>query len=94
MTTLKTRLSEAQEIAKSLVGMFLYDTVVDTIVCLEGTQVIGGFLAESPLSSAPWRRLTDIESPLFLVKKMWRITLTMTTETARCAGRGESWTRW
>lgn len=56
MATLKTRLSEAQEIAKSLVGMFLYDTVVDTIVCLEGTQVIGGFLAESPLSSALWRR--------------------------------------
>lgn len=46
MTTLKTRLSEAQELAKSLVGMFLYDTTVDTIVCLEGTQVIGSFLAE------------------------------------------------
>lgn len=46
MTTLKTRLSEAQEIAKSLMGMFLYDTVVDTIVCLEGTQVIGSFLAQ------------------------------------------------
>ena len=46
MTTLKTRLSEAQEIARSLVGMFLYDTAVDTIVCLEGTQVIGSFLAQ------------------------------------------------
>lgn len=51
MTTLKTRLSEAREIAKSLVGMFLYDTVVDTIVCLEGTQVIGAFLADE-LTSA------------------------------------------
>lgn len=46
MTTLKTRLSEAQEAARTLAGMFLYDTVVDTIVCLEGTQVIGAFLAE------------------------------------------------
>ena len=35
MTTLKTRLSEAKEIAESLSGLFLYDTVVDTIVCLE-----------------------------------------------------------
>ena len=43
MTTLKTRLSEAQEIARSLSGLFLYDTVVDTIVCLEGTQVVGSF---------------------------------------------------
>ena len=49
--TLKTRLSEAQEIARSLSGLFLYDTVVDTIVCLEGTQVVGSFLAEE-LTSA------------------------------------------
>lgn len=46
MTTLKARISEAQEVAKSLAGMFLYDTAVDTIVCMEGTEVIGGFLAE------------------------------------------------
>lgn len=46
MTTIKTRLSEAREVAKSLSGMFLYDTIVDTIICLEGTEVIGSFLAE------------------------------------------------
>lgn len=46
MTTLKARISEAQEVARSLAGMFLYDTAVDTIVCMEGTEVIGGFLAE------------------------------------------------
>lgn len=46
MTTLKTRISEARDVAKSLAGMFLYDTAVDTIVCMEGTEVIGGFLAE------------------------------------------------
>lgn len=46
MTTLKARISEARDVAKSLAEMFLYDTVVDTIVCMEGTEVIGGFLAE------------------------------------------------
>ena len=46
MTTLKARISEARDVAKSLAGMFLYDTAVDTIVCMEGTEVIGGFLAE------------------------------------------------
>lgn len=46
MSTLKTRLSEAQEIARNLAGNFLFGTVVDTIVCLEGTEVIGAFLAE------------------------------------------------
>ena len=38
MTTLTTRLS--------LVHMYLYDMVVDTIVCMEGTEVIGTLLAE------------------------------------------------
>lgn len=46
MTTLKTRTNEAQEIAKTLAGMYRYNTVVDTIICLEGTDVIGAFLAE------------------------------------------------
>lgn len=46
MTTLRTRISEAQEIAKSMANQFLYDTPVDTIVCLEGTHMVGGFLAE------------------------------------------------
>lgn len=46
MSTLKTRLSEAQEAARGLAGISLYETPVDTIVCLEGTEVIGAFLAE------------------------------------------------
>ncbi|MBT9778961.1 orotate phosphoribosyltransferase [Clostridium sp. MCC353] len=46
MTTLKARQSEAQQAAKALVGMYVYDTVVDTIVCLDGTQIIGAYLAE------------------------------------------------
>lgn len=46
MTTLKTRAVEAQDVAKGMVGMYLYGTVVDTIVCMEGTEVIGAFLAE------------------------------------------------
>lgn len=46
LTTMKTRLSEAQEIARSLAEMYLFGTVVDTILCLEGTEVVGAFLAE------------------------------------------------
>lgn len=46
MTTLKSRLSEAREVAKSLVQMYMSTTVVDTIVCLEETEVIGAYLAE------------------------------------------------
>lgn len=46
VTTLKTRGSEAHEIARALTGMYLYGTVIDTIVCMEGTDVIGAFLSE------------------------------------------------
>lgn len=46
MTTLKTRISEAQEAAKALAHLYLYHKPVDTIVCMEGTDVIGAFLAE------------------------------------------------
>ena len=45
-TTVKSRLSEAGGIAQALVHMYLYDMIVDTIVCMEGTEVIGTLLAQ------------------------------------------------
>ena len=50
-TTLKARQNEAREAAKVLVGAYVYNTVVDTIVCLDGMQVVGAYLAEE-LTSA------------------------------------------
>ena len=45
ITYQKTRLSEAKAIAKHLVTHFLSSTVVDTVLCLDGTAVIGTCLA-------------------------------------------------
>ena len=42
----KTRLSEAKAMAKQLVTRFKTTTMVDTILCLDGTAVIGTCLAE------------------------------------------------
>ena len=42
----KTRLSEAKETAKELVKHFINDTPVDTILCLDGTAVLGTCLAD------------------------------------------------
>ena len=47
MTTLKSRVSEASEIAKILAGKYVMNTVIDTIVCLDGMQVVGTLLAEN-----------------------------------------------
>lgn len=46
MTTLKTRQSEAAAVASSFVGSYVNNTVVDTIVCMDGTEIIGAYLAE------------------------------------------------
>lgn len=45
VTTQKTRLSEAQAVAEELVSYYQSNTIVDTILCLDGTQVIGTCLA-------------------------------------------------
>ena len=45
VTTQKTRLSEASAVAEELVSYYNASTVVDTILCLDGTQVIGTCLA-------------------------------------------------
>ena len=45
VTTQKTRLSEASAAAEELVSYYNTSTIVDTILCLDGTEVIGTCLA-------------------------------------------------
>ncbi|QHQ60283.1 orotate phosphoribosyltransferase [Anaerocolumna sedimenticola] len=45
MTSLKTRLNEAMEASKTLAKFNSNDIIVDTIVCMDGCEVMGGFLA-------------------------------------------------
>ncbi len=47
VTTQKTRLSEAQAVAEALVSYYNQSTIIDTILCLDGTQVIGTCLADA-----------------------------------------------
>lgn len=46
VTMQKTRLSEAQAVAHELVGYYKTSTVVDTVLCLDGMQVVGTCLAD------------------------------------------------
>ncbi|MCD7858823.1 MAG: orotate phosphoribosyltransferase [Firmicutes bacterium] len=46
ITYQKTRLSEAKDTAKELVSHFINNTPVDTVLCLDGTAVLGTCLAE------------------------------------------------
>ena len=46
ITTMKTRCNEAHGVAGLLATHYSVDTPVDTIVCMDGTEVIGTYLAE------------------------------------------------
>ena len=46
ITYQKTRLSEAKSTAYQLVSHFINDTPIDTILCLDGTAVLGACVAE------------------------------------------------
>lgn len=52
----KTRVSEAKASAHELVSKFINDTPVDTIICLDGTAVLGAFVAEE-LSKSGFRTI-------------------------------------
>ncbi|MBO5374407.1 MAG: phosphoribosyltransferase [Clostridia bacterium] len=45
VTMQKTRLSEAQAVAHELVSYYNMNTIVDTILCLDGMEVVGTCLA-------------------------------------------------
>lgn len=46
VTTQKTRISEAKAVAKELVANYRLNTIIDTILCVDGTEVIGACVAE------------------------------------------------
>ena len=57
----KSRLSEAKDTAYQLVNHFVQDTVVDTILCLDGTAVLGTCLAEE-LTKSGFRTINPHKS--------------------------------
>ena len=46
MTTLKVRHSEAVEVANTIANDYQYSNPIDTIICMDGCEVIGAALAE------------------------------------------------
>ena len=58
ITFQKTRLSEAKDSARQLVSHFINNTPVDTILCLDGTAVLGACVA-SELTKSGFRTINQ-----------------------------------
>lgn len=61
MTTIKCRQSAAQEAAKAIVKEYRSSTPVDTIVCMDGCETIGAYLAQE-LTDAGFMSLNQHQS--------------------------------
>ena len=46
LTTMKSRTAEAQNIAHELAANYEVSTPIDTIICMDGLEVIGAYLSE------------------------------------------------
>lgn len=46
MTSLKIRAGEAKEVASVIASRFRNEATIDTIVCMDGTEAVGAYLAE------------------------------------------------
>ena len=46
MTTMKTRQNEARAAARAMASTYTSSTIIDTIVCMDGMEVIGAYLAD------------------------------------------------
>lgn len=62
----KSRLSEAQAVAEELRSYFYSNTIVDTILCIDGTEVIGTCLADQ-LTKADFMNVNAHKS-IYVVK--------------------------
>lgn len=58
VVTQKSRFSEAKAVAQELVSYYQHNTLIDTILCLDGTEVIGACLANE-LSNSNFRTINQ-----------------------------------
>ena len=79
VTTQKSRLSEAKAVAKELVAAYQHNTIVDTVLCLDGTQVIGTCLANELTKDGSQIILRDNLAPMVKGKHVLILAASITT---------------
>ena len=69
VTSQKMRLSEARAVAKELASYYTSSTAVDTILCLDGTEVIGTCLADE-LTKNNWMNINAHQTVYVVTPEM------------------------
>ena len=88
LTMTKHRLSEARIAAEELCGMYKNSTIVDSILCLDGTEVLGACMASalSEATSGSQLIFRDNIAPMIVGKHVLVLAASLTTGyTARSA---------
>ena len=71
MTDTKARMKEARAAGESLAELFLSSEIIDTILCINGTEVVGSYMAdkltESGILSANSHKTMYVTSPEYNV---------------------------
>ena len=75
ITYQKTRLSEAKDTARQLVSHFINNTPVDTILCLDGTAVLGTCVAQE-LTKSGFRTINQHQT-IYVVEPEYKGTSQM-----------------
>ena len=67
----KSRLSEAKAVADALRSFYYSDTIVDTILCLDGTEVIGACFADE-LAKGDFANMNAHKTIYIVTKSQYR----------------------
>ncbi len=66
MTSLKIRAREAKDVAAVIASRFHYASIIDTIVCMDGTEVVGAYLAEE-FEKRSFLTTTNLHETIYVV---------------------------
>lgn len=66
ITSLKIRAKEAKEVASVIASKFHNATIIDTIVCMDGTEVIGAYLAQE-FEKRSFLSTTNLHETIYVV---------------------------
>lgn len=71
MTILKHNASVAKEVAQTLAPYYISNDITDTIICMEGTEIIGAYLADELIQEGTM--VMNTEETIYVVRPVFNV---------------------